>query len=66
MKTDMDFADVITLLSNTPNQAESLHVFETKSSHLHFKWQFTKFDIQVHVPQQQCLIYWRWYQYTPS
>ena len=43
-----------------------VHVFLSRRSHLHSKWQSSEISRQIHVPQQQCLFYWKWCQYLPS
>ena len=33
-------------------------------NHLQFKWQVSEISKPVHIPRQQYLIYWKWYQHT--
>ena len=42
----------------TKKKTKRVHVFWTRRSHLHLKWRASDISRQVHVPWQQCLIYW--------
>ena len=80
--TDADYADDRAHLANTPTQAESLlhsleqaagsigcHVNADKTEYMCFnkkKWWLSEISGQVHLPQKQHLIHWKWHQYETS